>query len=66
MTTWENPIRYSRTLLETLALIAYCQPISCMEMKEIRGVSVSSDIMKKLLDRKWIKVVRISGYAQKA
>lgn len=55
---WEKkPVRYSRALLETLALIAYRQPISRGEIEEIRGVSVSSDIMKKLLDREWIKVV---------
>ena len=53
----KKPVRYSRALLETLALIAYRQPISCGEIEEIRGVSVSSDIMKKLLDREWIKVV---------
>ena len=48
--------RYSRALLETLALVAYRQPISRGEIEEIRGVTVSSDIMKKLLDREWIKV----------
>ncbi|MFW0072705.1 MAG: SMC-Scp complex subunit ScpB [Coxiella-like endosymbiont] len=54
---WKKPVRYSHALLETLALIAYCQPISRGEIEEIRGVSVSSAIMKKLLDREWIKVV---------
>lgn len=53
----KKPVRYSRALLETLVLIAYCQPISRGEIEEIRGISVSSDIMKKLLDREWIKVV---------
>nr|WP_309567477.1 SMC-Scp complex subunit ScpB [Coxiella-like endosymbiont] len=48
--------RYSRALLETLALVAYRQPISRGEIEEIRGVTVSSDIIKKLLDREWIKV----------
>lgn len=48
--------RYSRALLETLALVAYRQPISRGEIEGIRGVTVSSDIMKKLLDREWIKV----------
>ncbi len=55
---WEKkPPRYSRALLETLALIVYRQPISRGEIEEIRGVAVSSDIMKKLLDREWIKLV---------
>nr|WP_304985209.1 SMC-Scp complex subunit ScpB [Coxiella-like endosymbiont] len=52
----KKPPRYSRALLETLALVAYCQPISRGEIEEVRGVTVSSDIMKKLLDREWIKV----------
>lgn len=55
---WEKkPARYSRALLETLALIVYRQPISRGEIEEIRGVTVSTDIMKKLLDREWIKVI---------
>ena len=55
---WEKkPPRYSRALLETLALIAYRQPISRGEIEEIRGVAVSTDIMKKLLEREWIKVI---------
>ena len=53
----EKPQRYSRALLETLALIAYRQPISRGDIEEIRGVSVSSNIMKTLLERDWIKVV---------
>ncbi|AAO90574.1 SMC-Scp complex subunit ScpB [Coxiella burnetii] len=55
---WEKkPARYSRALLETLALIVYRQPISRGEIEEVRGVAVSSDIIKKLLDREWISVV---------
>lgn len=53
----ERPPRYSRALLETLALIAYRQPITRAEVEEIRGVSASSHIMKTLLERDWIKVV---------
>ncbi len=52
-----KPIRYTRAFLETLALIAYRQPITRGEIEEVRGVAVSSDIIKKLLDRDWIKVV---------
>ncbi len=55
---WEDkPPRYSRALLETLALIAYRQPITRGEIEEIRGVSVSSHITKTLLEREWIRVV---------
>ena len=53
----ERPPRYSRALLETLALIAYRQPISRGEIEEVRGVSVSSSIMKTLLEREWVRVV---------
>ena len=53
----EKPPRYSRALLETLALIAYRQPITSGEIEEIRGVSVSSHITKTLLERDWIRVV---------
>lgn len=53
----EKPPRYSRALLETLALIAYRQPITRGEIEEIRGVSVSSHITKTLLERDWIRVV---------
>ncbi|TNC89200.1 MAG: SMC-Scp complex subunit ScpB, partial [Alcanivorax sp.] len=53
----EKPARYSRALLETLALIAYRQPITRGEIEEIRGVSVSSHITKTLLEREWIRVV---------
>ncbi|HEX4870668.1 MAG TPA: SMC-Scp complex subunit ScpB [Moraxellaceae bacterium] len=52
----EKPSRYSRALLETLALIAYRQPITRSEIEEIRGVSVSSHIIKTLLEREWIRV----------
>ncbi len=53
----EKPARYSRALLETLALIAYRQPITRGEIEEIRGVAVSSTIIKTLLEREWVKVV---------
>ena len=53
----ERPARYSRALLETLALIAYRQPASRGEIEEIRGVSVSGSIMKTLLEREWVRVV---------
>ncbi|HEC20798.1 MAG TPA: SMC-Scp complex subunit ScpB [Gammaproteobacteria bacterium] len=53
----EKPPRYSRALLETLALIAYRQPITRGEIEDIRGVSVSTNIMKTLLERDWVKVV---------
>lgn len=53
----ERPARYSRALLETLSLIAYRQPITRGEIDDIRGVAVSSNIMKSLLERDWVKVV---------
>ena len=53
----EKPSRYSRASMETLALIAYRQPITRAEIEEVRGVSVSSNIMKTLLERDWIRVV---------
>jgi segregation and condensation protein B len=53
----ERPARYSRALLETLALIAYRQPITRAEIEDIRGVAVSSTIIKTLMDRGWIKIV---------
>ena len=53
----ERPVRYSRALLETLSLIAYRQPITRGEIEDIRGVAVSSNIMKSLLEREWVKVV---------
>ena len=53
----EKPARYSRALLETLALIAYRQPITRAEIEDIRGVSVSTNIMKSLQEREWVRVV---------
>lgn len=53
----EKPQKYSRALLETLALIAYRQPITRGDIEEIRGVSVSSHIVKTLLEREWVRVV---------
>jgi segregation and condensation protein B len=53
----ERPLKYSRALLETLAIIAYRQPVTRAEIEEIRGVAVSSEIMKTLLGREWIKQV---------
>jgi segregation and condensation protein B len=53
----EKPSRYSRALLETLALIAYRQPITRPEIEQIRGVVVSSNIVKTLEEREWVRVV---------
>ena len=53
----EKPSRYSRALLETLSLIAYRQPITRGEIEEVRGVSVSTSIMKTLLEREWVRAV---------
>lgn len=53
----EKPAKYSKALLETLAIITYRQPITRSEIEEIRGVSVSSQIIKNLLERNWVKVV---------
>lgn len=53
----ERASRYSRALLETLALIAYRQPITRGEIEEIRGVTISSSIMRTLQERNWIRVV---------
>jgi segregation and condensation protein B len=57
----ERPQKYSRALLETLALIAYRQPITRAEVEEIRGVTVSSHITKTLLEREWVRVI---GYRE--
>ena len=57
----ERPPRYSRALLETLALIAYQQPITRAEIEKVRGVTVSSNIMKTLMEHEWIRVV---GYKE--
>jgi segregation and condensation protein B len=53
----ERASKYSRALLETLALIAYRQPITRSEIEEIRGVSISSTIMRTIQERNWIRVV---------
>lgn len=53
----ERPQKYSRALLETLSLIAYRQPITRGEIEEIRGVAVSSNIIKTLHEREWVRVV---------
>jgi len=57
----ERPPRYSRAFLETLALIAYRQPITRAEIENIRGVAVNSHILKTLLEREWIRVI---GYKE--
>ncbi len=55
---WEQRSpRYSRALFETLALIAYRQPVTRGEIEEVRGVSVSTNIIRSLLEREWIRVV---------
>ncbi len=53
----EKPQRYSRALLETLALVAYRQPITRGEIEDIRGVTVSSNIVRTLLEREWVRIV---------
>lgn len=53
----EKPARYSRALLETLSLIAYRQPITRGEIEEVRGVAVSTNIIKTLLEREWVHVI---------
>lgn len=53
----ERPPRYSRALLETLSIIAYRQPVTRGEIEDIRGVAVSTNIVRTLLDRNWIRVV---------
>jgi segregation and condensation protein B len=59
---WEERApRYSRAFLETLALIAYKQPITRAEIEEIRGVSISSNIMKTLQEREWVRII---GYRE--
>ncbi len=52
----EKPVRYSRALLEILALIAYRQPITRAEIEDVRGVSVSTNIIRTLMEREWIKI----------
>lgn len=53
----EKPQRYSRALMETIAIIAYRQPITRGDIEEIRGVAVSSNIIKTLSEREWVKVI---------
>lgn len=53
----EKPPRYSRAMLETLSLVAYRQPITRGDIESIRGVAVSSHIMKSLLERDWVRIV---------
>ena len=53
----EKPARYSRALLETLSLIAYRQPVTRGEIEDVRGVAVSTNIIKTLMEREWIRVV---------
>ncbi len=53
----ERPPRYSRALFETLALVAYRQPVTRGEIEEIRGVSVSANIVRTLIERDWVRVV---------
>ena len=53
----EKPPRYSRALLETLALVAYKQPITRGDIEDIRGVAVSTNIMRTLIEREWVRVV---------
>ncbi len=53
----EKPVKYSRAVLETLALIAYRQPITRGDIEDIRGVSVGTSIIKTLMERQWVRVV---------
>ena len=53
----ERPAKYSRATLETLALIAYRQPVTRAEIEDVRGVGVSSSIIKTLMERDWIRIV---------
>ncbi len=55
----EKPAKYSKALLETLAIIAYKQPVTRADIEDIRGVAVNSHIMKTLIEREWI---RVAGY----
>ena len=57
----ERPQRYSRALLETMALIAYRQPITRGEIEDVRGVAVNTNIIKTLLEREWVRIV---GYRE--
>ncbi|WP_354673327.1 SMC-Scp complex subunit ScpB [Cupriavidus alkaliphilus] len=53
----EKPPKYSRAVMETLAIIAYRQPVTRGDIEEIRGVTVSTEVIKKLEDRSWIEVI---------
>ena len=53
----ERPSRYSRALMETLALVAYRQPVTRGEIEDVRGVAVSTNIIKSLIERDWIRAV---------
>lgn len=53
----EKPPRYTRALLETLSLIVYRQPITRAEIEEVRGVAVSANIIRTLIEREWVKIV---------
>ncbi|ORU89978.1 MAG: SMC-Scp complex subunit ScpB [Cycloclasticus sp. symbiont of Poecilosclerida sp. M] len=53
----EKPVKYGRALLETLAIIAYQQPATRGEIEEIRGVSVSTNVIRTLLEREWVNVI---------
>lgn len=53
----ERPPKYSRALLETLALIAYRQPVTRAEIESVRGVTVSSAIMKTLIEHEWVRII---------
>ena len=53
----EKPQKYSRAMLETLALIAYRQPLTRGDIEDVRGVAVSSQIVKTLVEREWVKIV---------
>lgn len=53
----EKPPRYSRAVLETLAIIAYRQPVTRGDIEDIRGVTVSSEVLKRLEDRGWVDVI---------
>jgi segregation and condensation protein B len=55
--TVDKPPKYSRAVLETLAIIAYRQPVTRGEIEEIRGVTVSTQIIRQLEDRNWIEVI---------
>ena len=53
----EKPPRYSRALMETLALVAYKQPVTRGDIEQVRGVSVSQNIIRTLLEREWVRIV---------